>query len=696
MDQYSLDKLEYTKVRELLLDRAASGLGAGLARQIEPLTDRQRIEQLLAETGELKRLLAPGRSLPMGGLHDLGPLLDRLDAGEEILAIEEILYVGETLASCRTIKSYFSEVDESYPHLCRFDRDIATYPEIEDRIQQTFGGGGTILNKATAELNAIRKQIRIVRGRVQGKLQAVLRSSEVSPYLEDTGIRERGGRPVIAIKARHAGRVAGRRRDKSDSGGTVFIEPDGIHELGDELEAALDREKAEMARILRQLTGLIAASAESLRRALAVLAHIDLTYAKVRLSRDYDMAPPQLNSRGIIRLEQARHPLLLALHQRPGQAAGSPVVPIDVRLGDDFHTLVITGPNTGGKTITLKTIGLLCLMAQSGLHIPAGSGSTVPVFEHIAADIGDEQSIEQSLSTFSSHLRNIAAMLQRANEHSLILLDELGGGTDPTEGAALASAILRYLHARGVRTAVTTHISQLKSLGYTVPGIENASIGFDVETLAPTHELLIGTAGNSNALVIARRLGLPAEVIAGAVSHARDQDGDAVDLVDQLQAAKRAAAADRRLAEEDRRLAAADRAAAAGLEAEWRRRTAGLAGGREPQDGASADPRASLRRLQQEIEQLSRGDASRHALIQSLRRLSASLGEDLRAASAGGRESAAERAPEPGDEVYVRSLDRVGVLRQIDGRKAVVQFGSLPMTVERDDLGTAPPSPEKV
>jgi len=685
VDQHSLDVLEYQRIRELLLDRAASGLGAGLARQIRPLTDGERIEQLLAETGELKRLLEPDRSLPLGGLHDLSPLLDRLDQGEEILTIEEILYVCETLVACRSIKGYFAEVDESYPHLCRFDRDIGTYPNIESRIQQTFGGGASILNKATPELNAIRKQIKILRGRVQGKLHAAMRSSDVSPYLQDTGIRERKGRPVIAIKARHASRVPGLRRDKSDSGGTVFIEPEGVRQLGDELEAALGNEKAEMVRILRQLTALIAGSAESLRRTLAALAHIDLTFAKVRLSRDFDMHSPHLNTRGIIRLEQARHPLLLALHQQRPAAGSAPVVPIDVRLGDDFHTLIITGPNTGGKTITLKTIGLLCLMAQSGLHIPADRDSTVPVLQHIAADIGDEQSIEQSLSTFSSHLRNIAAMLPHANENSLILLDELGGGTDPAEGAALARAILHFLHARGARTAITTHISQLKTLGYTVPGIENASIDFDVQTLEPTHKLLIGTPGNSNALVIARRLGLPEEVIADAVSQPREEDGDAIALVDQLQAARKAATEDRQQAEESR-------VAAECLEAEWRRKAAELGELEgQGQTRTRADSQAQLRHVQQEIDRLRGGDGSRHAVLQSLRSLSAWLTEQLQESPGKGDVPAAPPVPTPGDQVYVRSLDRVGILNQIDARKAVVQLGPLPMTVDREDIDTAIP-----
>ena len=687
MDQHSLDVLEYQQIRELLLDRAASGLGVGLAQQIEPLTDAQRIEQLLAETGELKRLLEPDRSLPLAGLHDLSPLLNRLDQGEDILTIEEILYAGETMVACRSIKSYFAEVDESYPHLCRFDQDIDTYPEIESRIQRTFGDGSTIQNRATSELNAIRKQIKVLRGRVQSRLQSVLRSSDVNPYLQDTGIRERKGRPVIAIKARHANRVPGLRRDKSDSGGTVFIEPEGVRELGDELKAALDNEKAEMARILRQLTALIAGSADSLRRTMSVLAHIDLTFAKVRLSRDFDMQPPDLNTRGIIRLDQARHPLLLNLHKRSGESA-TPVVPIDVRLGDDFHTLVITGPNTGGKTITLKTIGLLCLMAQSGLHIPAGSDSTVLVLEHVAADIGDEQSIEQSLSTFSSHLRNIAAMLPPASENSLILLDELGGGTDPAEGAALARAILHYLHARGARTAVTTHISQLKTLGYTVPGIENASIDFDVQTLAPTHKLLIGTPGNSNALVIARRLGLPEEVIADAVRQPRDEDEDAIALVDQLQTARKAAV-------EDRKQAEASRAAAERLQAEWRQKAEELGERVQDHQGqAGADPRAQLRHLQQELDSLRRSDGSRHALLQSLRRLSAQLDGSLQGVQGKGDPPAVERSPKPGDQVYVRSLDRVGVLSRIDGRTVVVQLGALPMTVGREDVDAEIP-PER-
>ena len=672
--------LEYQQVRELLLACTASGLGAGLARQLRPLTDARRIGQLLAETGELKRLLQPDRSLPLGGMHDLSPLLDRLDQGEEIFNIDEILYIGETLVACRGIKGYFTEVDESYPHLCRFDRDIDIYPELESRIRRTFGDGATILNSASAHLAATRKEIKIVRGRIQAKLHSVLRSA--SSYLQDTGIRERGGRPVIAIKAQFASRVSGLSRGKSDSGTTVFIEPEAVRQLGDELKAAADEEKAEMSRILRELTALIADCGDSLRRTLAVLAHIDLTFAKVRLSRDFDMHPPQLNTRGLIRLEQARHPLLLALASQSDDATRVDVVPIDVRLGEDFHTLIITGPNTGGKTITLKTIGLLCLMAQSGMHIPAGVDSTVPVFSQIAADIGDEQSIEQSLSTFSSHLINIAAMLEDAGENSLILLDELGGGTDPVEGAALARSILSFLHARGARTAVTTHISQLKTLGYTVQGYENASIEFDVETLAPTHRLLIGVPGNSNALAIARRLGLPDEVIENAACDPNEQDGgESTELIEQLQVIKKTAAEDRRQVEESR--VAGER-----LEAEWRLKADELdeREKRLSESLARTDPRAQLNYVREEVDRLRRGEGSRQALLQSLRKLSTWLTQQLRAPADPEKPMAAKPALKPGDRVYVRSLDKVGVLNEIDGRRAQVQLGSLPMTVTLDDI----------
>ncbi|NKB65970.1 MAG: endonuclease MutS2 [Candidatus Latescibacteria bacterium] len=679
MNEHAFRVLEYGQIVDLLAQYATSGLGKGLARQIKPLLAADEIERLIGETTQLKTLLEPRRELPIGGLHDLFPLLDKLAAAADVLVPEEIQRIADTLRAGRLVKAYLEGADETFSHLRGWARDLGAYDEIEAQIERTFNPGGGIKNEASPQLKSLRRQIERSRGAIRGKLQSLLRGAGVAPYLQDTSVRERKGRPTIALKVQHAGRVAGVRRDRSDSGGTVFVEPEAVRGLVDELETAQHAEKAEQLRILRQLTAALAAQEPSLRQSVQVLAHIDLTYAKVRLSREFDMSPPTLNKRGIVRLHQARHPLLLALADRwaRGEAEEEmgPVVPIDVRLGDEFNTLIITGPNTGGKTVALKTIGLLALMAQSGMHVPAAAGSEVPIFTQVWADIGDEQSIEQSLSTFSSHLRHIGRILEGADGDSLVLLDELGGGTDPAEGAALAQAVLEHLHEGEVRVAVTTHISQLKTLGYTVEGMENASIEFNVETLEPTHRLLIGTPGSSNALAIARRLGLPESVLSRAQGDSGDETAE---LVQKLQSARAGAL-------HDQEAAAAARAEAESLRAQHQGKLDELAR-RERQISARAGAAAQVQRVKERLERLQREDLSRKVIRQALRQLSREL--ELDSQQKPGPKKKPAQSFKTGDEVYVRSLDRVGVLGAVDGKKkqAVVQLGALPMTVEWDDL----------
>ena len=677
VNPHALDVLEYDQIIKLLESHATSGLGKRAVRRIEPLTVREEMARLIAETTELKELLAPARELPIGGLHDLFPLLDKLDAGVEVLVIEEILLIADTLRAGRNVRVYLEHADERCPHMRGYVGKVGSYLEIEEKIRDTFNEGGAVKNTASSALKSIRRNIEQLRGSIRGKLQSLLRASKVAPYLQDTGVREVKGRPTLAIKAQYASRVDGARRDRSDSGGTVFVEPAAVRPMVDELEATLDAEKAELRRILAEITAMIAARRADLRQTIEALAHIDMTYAKVRLSRNFDMSPPRLNGEGVVQLDQARHPLLLDLRKRTGEP--EKVVPIDVRLGDEFDVLIITGPNTGGKTVALKTIGLLTLMAQSGMHVPAGPDSTLAVFENVLADIGDEQSLEQSLSTFSSHLRNIAEILELAGERSLVLMDELGGGTDPAEGAALARAILEFLRQRRARTAVSTHLSDLKKLGYTVPGIENASIEFDIETLQPTHRLVIGTPGSSNALSIARRLGLPGKVIDRAESGPKeDATGE---LIQQLQASRTAA-------REHQEVAQQAKEEAEGLEREWRERMGELkkkeAELRE-QRGEEAIER--LRVVRRAIERLCERAPSRRLLVEGLGEIRASLQDQL------AKSPQAERSKtlETGDEVRVRSLDRVGVLSEIDrqGGKAVVKFGEIPMRVALEDVDVA-------
>ena len=684
MNQHTLDVMEYDKIRELLVSYTASGLGKNLAQRIRPMTDLHQIERLIAETTELKTLLSPDRYLPLGGLHDLFPILEKLDKGADILIIEEIMSVQETLRAFRIAKGYLEDAEGDYPHLRQLAGDIRIYPGIDAKIENTLSETGAVKSSASPELKSIRRTIQTLKGRIRGKLQSILRSKSVSPYLQDPIIRERKGRPVIAVKERDASRVPGAVRDKSDRGNTVFIEPQVVRELGNELQAATDAERAEIVRLLREITAMIAEATEPMGATLRLLAHLDLTYSKVRFSRDYKMNPPSLNANGLINLKAARHPLLLAL-QREESAETEEVVPIDFRLGDDFNTLIITGPNTGGKTITLKTAGLLTLMAQSGMHVPAGEGSKLAVFSQVSADIGDEQSIEQSLSTFSSHLRNIAALLSSADENSLVLLDELGGGTDPAEGAALGRAILEYLHTRNARTVVSTHISPLKNLGYTVPGTENASVEFDTQTLRPTYKLLIGTPGSSNALAIAKRLGLPHEVIANAEKSSAGQDDGAAELINQLQAAKV-------LTEKNKRAAAEAKVEVSRLQSEYRQKLDELSAHETEMDAQlSGDAYAILHDIKGQIDRLCNTELSRRSLLKSLDEISAYMAGELNEFPEEQERQEFIHELKKGDEVLVRSLDRVGVLSEVDSQsqKAVVRFGAMQMTVPLEDVGVA-------
>ena len=684
MNKHTLDVLEYDKIRELLVGYTASGLGAKLAQRIQPLTDLHRIERFIAETTELKRLLSPDRYLPLGGLHDLSPILEKLNQDADILAIEEIMHVKETLRAFRIAKGYLEDAKGDYPHLRQLAGEIRVYSDVDAKIENTLNENGAVKSSASPELKSIRRTIQALKGRIHGKLQSILRSKSVSPYLQDPIIRERKGRPVIAVKERDASRVPGAVRDRSDRGNTVFVEPEAVRELGNELQNAIDAEGAEIVRLLREITAKIGAVTDPMGETLKILAHLDLTYAKVRFSRDYEMNPPTLNANGRLNLKTARHPLLLTL-QREEDSEVEAVVPIDFRLGDDFNTLIITGPNTGGKTITLKTIGLLTLMAQSGVHIPAEEGSEVAIFSHISADIGDEQSIEQSLSTFSSHLRNIAEILSSADENSLVLLDELGGGTDPAEGAALGRSILEYLHTHNARTVVSTHISPLKNLGYTVQGVENASVEFDIATLRPTYKLLIGIPGTSNALAIAKRMGLPDQVITNAEKSSGGGDDSTAELINQLQAAKA-------VMEKNKRAATEAQAEAARLQSEYHQKLDEISAHEtEIQTQPSGDTRAMLQQIKGQIDRLCHSEASRRSLLESLSEISAYMAGELNDFPEEQEQQTSIHELKTGDEVRVHSLDSVGVLSEVDPQtqKAVVRFGAMQMTVPLEDVSVA-------
>jgi DNA mismatch repair protein MutS2 len=672
MNSQTLKVLEYHRIIDMLCDLAKSELGQNQIRSMRPFTDFQVIEQQIAETTELKVILAPNRSFPISGLCDLYPILKKLEKWEDVLSSEEILKVGSTIRAARKVKTSIQASGDN-PHMDAIASTIGDFSKLEEAIEQVFESSGLIKDGASSKLKSIRKNVKIQKKRISAKIGGLIKAVGVGVYLQDENIRENQGRLTLAVTSQHAAKVKGTTRGQSDSGKTVFIEPEGIREMGDELEMAIYEEKLEIQRLLGDITDSIAKQKDELNVTLERLTHLDVTYAKVRMSRNFDMHPPTLNTDGIISFNSARHPLLIDLHDR-GEL--DQVTPIDVRLGEEFNTLIVTGPNTGGKTLTLKTIGLLTLMAQSGMHIPAAEHSQLAVFQNIWADIGDEQSIEQSLSTFSSHLKHIAEILEHTDERCLVLLDELGGGTDPAEGAALASAILEYLHARQTRTVITTHISQLKTLAYTVKGMENASIEFDLKTLSPTYRLLTGMPGGSNALSLARRLKLPLEVIENAESHTTGDES--TELLNELQAVRSDILT-------NQASTAASKKQTAALEAEARQRLDELSAQLElakHQNGQFAFE--LLIDVQAQVEELLHREPSKKTILKALDEIQRNLDKGQRQIG----DQSEDRPFQAGDQVHVLSLNKMGVLDSINEKSntAIVECGGLNITIPLSDL----------
>lgn len=511
MNERTLRVLEFDKVREMLAEQASSSLGQERARRLRPHTDRTRIQQWLDETSEARRVLETAGSWPLGGLHDLRPTLRQAAIGGTLEAAE-LRRVGDLVRCARRVADFLSQ-QENVPLLQSLLQPLDPCPGLLEEIERCLDEDGQVRDTASPELQRLRRRIRTLNDAIYEKAQQVLAAPEYARMIQDFLLTSRNGRVCIPVKSEFQSRFPGLVHDVSASGATVFMEPAPLVLLGNQLRQTEGEEQAEVERILHSLTEQVGAHAEALNANLTRLSILDFVVAKARLSLALEAVSPRLNSNGFLDLRQARHPLLI---RQAGE--GTEVVPIDLRLGREFNTLVITGPNTGGKTVALKTAGLLTLMAQSGLHVPAAPGTEIAVFEQVFADIGDEQSLEQSLSTFSSHLGEIVRIVRSVRRNALVLLDEIGAGTDPAEGSALARALLQHLHQRGVRTIATTHYSELKTFASTEPGIENARVEFDVETLRPTYRLQIGMPGSSHAFTIAERLGLPRSILATARS----------------------------------------------------------------------------------------------------------------------------------------------------------------------------------
>jgi DNA mismatch repair protein MutS2 len=548
MDAHTLELLEFHKIRELLAGFAASSLGKELARQLEPRPNAESIRAELALVGEMVDALGQGMTPPFSGLHDVRLIVRRAAIGAQ-LTVEQLLEVADTLTCTGNFYRYRVRLGDRHQRLADRIAAVEDLGPVAKTIGGCIDGRGHVLDMASRELAQIRQKLGDVEERVQNQIRRLLRDPELRKILRYPNATVSGDHYVLPVAVNHRHKLQGVVHRTSSSGETLFIEPAGIANLSAERAVLKGEEEREIRRILRRLSGEVGRVAKPLTFAIDILAHLDLIYAKARYSRDYEMYEPEINTDGQLWLRQARHPLLLHLFreetktasatEREGQlASGSDssrtVVPIDIRLGCGFNLLIITGPNTGGKTVCLKTAGLLALMAQSGMHIPAGEGSRVPVFHRILADIGDEQSLEQSLSTFSSHVSRIAYILKEADRDSLVLLDELGAGTDPTEGAALGRAILDELDRIGCRAMVTTHLGDLKTYAFHNDRAENGAVEFDVETLRPTYRLHIGQFGMSNALKIARRLQLPRELLRRAHRYLRRRQRRAPELA-QLQ-----------------------------------------------------------------------------------------------------------------------------------------------------------------
>ena len=548
MNQKALKTLEYTKIITQLESHAASPLGKSLCQELSPSSDLEEIRTRQAQTTDAVNRVRLKGSVSFSGLREIGGSLKRLEIGSS-LSIPELLSISSVLTVASRAKAYGRRDTESPPVFTpRFpgqkppkQAEVAEYvPDsldplfqsiepltpLNNEIKRCILSEDEIADEASPGLSRVRRSIKAAADRIHTQLNSILNSHRT--YLQDAVITMRDGRYCLPVKAEYKNQVSGMVHDQSATGSTLFIEPMAIVKLNNEIRELEIQEQKEIEAVLASLSNEAAPHIEELRLNMELLAQLDFIFAKAALSRQYRCSAPVFNDKGRIHIKDGRHPLL----------DPQKVVPINIWLGKDFDLLIVTGPNTGGKTVSLKTVGLFTLMGQAGLHIPAWEGSELAVFDEVFADIGDEQSIEQSLSTFSAHMTNIVSILQQADSRSLCLFDELGAGTDPTEGAALAIAVLSFLHNMKCRTMATTHYSELKVFALTTPGVENACCEFSVETLQPTYRLLIGIPGKSNAFAISKKLGLPDFIIEDAKSHLEAKDESFEDLLASLETSR--------------------------------------------------------------------------------------------------------------------------------------------------------------
>ncbi|MDX8290064.1 endonuclease MutS2 [Metabacillus indicus] len=682
MQQRVLNVLEFHKVKEQLVKHASSSLAKEKADKLVPSTNVEEVKTWQEQTDEAAKVLRLKGNVPLGGLTDIRSSIKRAQIGG-MLNPYELTEISGTLYAGKQMKRFIEDMIDGgieLPHLDGFAAQIQPLQELEQEISHCIGDNGEVLDGASDTLRSIRTSLRTTESRIREKLESMIRSSSAQKMLSDAIITIRNERYVIPVKQEYRSAYGGIVHDQSSSGATLFIEPQVIVDLNNTLQQSRMKEKIEIDRILTDLSLKVAEESEALLVNVEALSEMDFMFTKAGYAKKIKASKPEMNGSGRIKLFKARHPLL-----NPDE-----VVPNDIELGTDFSTIVITGPNTGGKTVTLKTVGLFTLMAQSGLQIPALDGSEMAVFENVYADIGDEQSIEQSLSTFSSHMVNIVDILKRVDSESLVLFDELGAGTDPQEGAALAISILDEVHHRGARVIATTHYPELKAYGYNREGVVNASVEFNVETLSPTYKLLIGVPGRSNAFEISKRLGLMNSVIDRAKSHMSEDSNEVDSMIASLEESKKRS--DFELTEAEKL-----RKDAEDLHAELQKQILEFNEERdklfekaekkaaEKVEAAQAEAESIIRELRR-MQKEHRTGIKEHELIDAKKRLEEAVPEFEKS------KKPVKTAPqkhrfEEGDEVKVISFNQKGhLLSKVGESEWQVQIGILKMKVNEKDL----------
>jgi DNA mismatch repair protein MutS2 len=684
MDEKTLSTLEYPKILEKLAGYCAFEGSAKKARALRPTSEIFEAQRRQAETAEAIQMLIARPSTTIGGARDVSAEID-IAFRHGVLEPGQILEIKSTLVSARELRRYFERQEQEFPILAEIALRLPPSTGLVDAISRTLSDRGEVLDSASEKLGTIRRDLRIQHDRLLTRMQRMLSDPKVAPYLQDNLITQRDGRYVIPLRADYKGKVKAVVHDQSSSGATLFVEPLAVIELNNKYRELLLAERDEVRRVLAELSRFIGEHAYLLHEMVEALGDFDLALARAKYADDLEASAPdlkpirpaegQLHPGVIIEIRGARHPLLDA----------ETVVPIDVELDPQTYALIITGPNTGGKTVTLKTIGLLALMAQSGLHIPAHEGSTISLFENIYADIGDEQSIEQSLSTFSGHITNIIRILEQADRQSLVILDELGAGTDPQEGAALARALLTHLLERGITTLVTTHHPELKAYAHATPGVVNASVEFNLETLRPTYHLTIGLPGRSNALAIAERLGLPQDIISVARAEISPTDLRAEDLLDEIHRQRDLARQAREAAEKARHQVDSIRSELAGRleEIEDERRELLAETRQQGEEEVAAireeleDLRRELRRHRQPLEALQEIEEQVEGLEEQVEQPVERREVDVKAV---------EGPIRLGAKVRLRTLGTEGIVTALSEEEAEVQVGVLRVRAKLSEL----------